>query len=105
MSAGVGGAVWAALLAVGGGLGEAPQVAGMPLPLLLLVGGVALGVLLALACRALVAGTARTRAEAADERLRDAVRGVARELVVEPVRGELAAHAAVRAGVATVLKD
>jgi hypothetical protein len=102
--AALGGGVWSALLAVGGGLGEAPQVAGMPLPLLLCVGGVVLGVLLALGCRALVAGTARARAEAADERLRDAVHEVARELVVEPVRAELSAYAAVRTNVATVLK-
>ncbi|WP_139977829.1 GTPase [Nocardioides litoris] len=100
------GLVWTGLLVVGGDLsGNAPQLAGMPVPLLLLVGGVVLGVLLALACRALVAGTARARAEAADERLRAAVHEVADELVVAPVRAELAACSTVRSRVATVLKD
>ncbi|WP_148615877.1 GTPase [Nocardioides rubriscoriae] len=100
------GGVWTALLVVGGNLAdEAPQVAGMPLPLLMLVGGVALGVLLALVCRVLVAGTARTRAAAAERRLRGAVHDVAAELVVAPVAAELAAYATVRSNVATVLKE
>ncbi len=77
----------------------------MPLPLLLLVGGVAArGRCSPWLCRALVAGTARTRAAAAEEKLRDAVHAVADELVVAPVKAELAAYATVREGLAAVLR-
>lgn len=99
------GGLWTLLLVAGGSLSEATQVAGMPLPLLLLVAGVALGVLLAIGCRFLVAGTARTRAAAAEKRLRGAVHDVTTELVVAPVKAELAAYATVRSNVAVVLKD
>jgi GTP-binding protein EngB required for normal cell division len=100
------GGLWTALLVIGGNLSDqAPQVAGMPLPLLMLVGGILLGVLLALACRVLVAGTARTRAAVAERRLRGSVHEVATELVVAPVQAELAAYSAVRSNVAVVLKD
>ncbi len=100
------GGLWTALLVVGGSLGdEAPQAAGMPVPLLMLVGGVLLGILLALGCRALVAGTARTRAAAVERRLRGAVHDVAAELVVAPVTAELTAYSTVRSNVATVLKS
>ena len=63
------------------------------LGLVLLVGGLVLGLLLALVCRALVGRAGRARAEVADSRLRSAVHEVATPLVVVPVRGELAAHA------------
>ena len=103
--AAVGGAVWTGLLVVGGGLADnAPQVAGMPLPLLLLVGGVVLGILLALLCRGLVAGTARRRASAADEALRARVHEVCTELVTDPVADELAAYAAVQSALRATLK-
>lgn len=81
-----------------------PRTAGFPVPTLLLVGGVGLGVLLAVLCRFLVAGTARRRARAADRRLREGVRDVARELVVAPVEAELAAYTAVRTGLTKALK-
>lgn len=81
-----------------------PRTVGFPVPTLLLVGGVGLGVLLAVLCRFLVAGTARRRARAADRRLRDGVRDVARELVVAPVEAELAAYTAVRTGLTKALK-
>ena len=60
--------------------------AGLPVPTLLLVGGVVLGVLLALLCRVLVAQSARRRAQRADRRLRAAVTEVTDELVVAPAR-------------------
>ncbi len=81
-----------------------PSTAGIPLPTLLLVAGVALGVLLALLCRFLVSATARRRARVADQRLREAVRSVASELVVAPVEAELVAYTAVRSGLAQALK-
>ena len=69
----VGGA-WTVALAASGSLGDdsVPAYGGIDLPILLLVGGVAVGILLALLCRA--PGRphgAQTRAAAADRRLRD----------------------------------
>jgi hypothetical protein len=81
-----------------------PEVGGFPLPTVLFLGGVVLGVLLALMCRVLVSATARSRARAADRRLRTAIAGVADELIVAPVRAELAAYDQVRDGLARALK-
>ena len=47
--------------------------------------------------------TARRRAASADKRLRAAVHDVAIELVVQPVRAELEAHAAVAKGLSQAL--
>lgn len=94
----LGGAAWTVAALVSGGLSETPRAAGVALPLLLLAGGLALGLLLGLVCRGLVAGTARTRAATADRRLREAVSSVSRELVVDPVRAELTAYATARSG-------
>jgi GTPase Era involved in 16S rRNA processing len=102
------GGAWLAALAVMGYLKlpepTTPDVGPLPLPTLLLLGGVALGVLLALVCRWLVSVTARRKAAAADRRLRAAVHKVADELVVQPVAAELAAYSAVRTHLATALK-
>lgn len=76
-----------------------PDVAGYPLPLLLLAGGVVLGILLALFCRLLVRATARRRARAADRRLRARISEVASELVVAPVQEVLAGYDAARRGI------
>ncbi len=104
--AAVGGGVWTIAAAVSGTLGDdsTPHVAGIALPLVLLIGGVVLGLVLALVCRVLVAATARTRAARADQRLRAAVSEVAGQLVVAPVKDELAAYSAVREGLARALK-
>src|SRR3954447_26729656 len=69
-----------------------PDVGQVPLPTLLLVGGVVLGILLALLCRLLVGRSARRRAQRADQRLRAAVDEVADELVVAPLAAELEAY-------------
>jgi GTPase Era involved in 16S rRNA processing len=100
------GGVWALAAVASGGLGSdaIPQVAGVALPLVLLLGGVGLGVLLALGCRLLVGVTARTRARLADRRLRDAVHEVSAELVVAPLEAELDAFRTVRNGLTTALK-
>ena len=96
------GGVWLGTLAVMGYLQlpapATPDWRGVPWPTLMLVGGVLLGVLLALVCRVLVGLTARRRARSADRRLREAIAEVSEELVVEPIRDELAAYAAARAG-------
>ncbi|QBX54341.1 ABC transporter [Nocardioides seonyuensis] len=101
------GGLWLALLAFGAyaRLPEppTPELWGFPVPTLLLLGGILLGVVLALVCRVLVSLTARSRARAADKRLRDGISEVSAELVVEPIRGELAAYEQVRSGLATAL--
>jgi hypothetical protein len=102
------GAAWLGVLAVLAYLQvsslSAPEYAGLPTPTLMLLGGIALGVLLALLCRVLVAATARRRARSADRRLRAAIHEVSQELVVQPVEAELAAYSTVRAGVAEALR-
>ena len=80
-----------------------PDVGVVPLPTLLLLAGVVLGILLALLCRALVGVSARRRADAADARLRASVHQVAGELVVTPVAAELQAHATLRESLGRVL--
>ncbi len=101
------GLVWSAVLLVDPWFGvdrpTTPDVAGFPVPLILLIGGIVLALLLAGACRLLVHGTARSRAHTADRRLRAAIAGVADELVVTPVRAELTAYDATRAGLARAL--
>jgi GTPase Era involved in 16S rRNA processing len=102
------GAAWLAALAVMGYLRlpepATPELEGFPIPTIMLVGGVVLGLLLAFLCRFLVAATARRRARAADRALRVAIGEVAAELVVEPIEAELTAYAEVRAGLATATK-
>ena len=81
-----------------------PEIAGYPLPLLVLVGGVVLGILFALFCRLLVRATARRRARAADRRLRAAIAEVADELVVKPVQDVLAGYDTARRGIDQALQ-
>jgi GTP-binding protein EngB required for normal cell division len=104
----VAGLVWSGVVLLDPQFGvtrpETPDVAGFPVPVLLLLGGVALGLLLALLCRFLVGATARSRARTADRRLRSAISSVADELVVLPVRTELAAYDEVRDGLARALR-
>jgi len=105
--AALGGALWLGLLAVLGYLrvGEptTPDVGGLPVPTVLLLGGAALGVLLALVCRFLVAATARRRAASVDRRLRETIHEVSTELVVHPIEAELAAYERVRDGLKRAL--
>jgi GTP-binding protein EngB required for normal cell division len=76
-----------------------PAVGVVPWPTLLLIGGLALGLLLAAAAGPLaVAGARRARA-VAENRLRDAVAVLGRERVVAPVRAELSAYASLREAV------
>jgi hypothetical protein len=98
--AAVGGGVWTLAAFVSGTLDDSstPHVGGIALPIVVGLGGVVLGIVLALVCRILVAGTARSRAARADQRLRSAVSEVAQDLVVSPVQQELAAYSAVRTG-------
>jgi hypothetical protein len=106
--AAIAGLAWSAVLVADPWLGvdrpDTPDVAGFPAPVLLLIGGVVLGLLLGLLCRLLVSATARSRARSADRRLRSAISTVADELVVGPVRTELAAYDTVREGLARALR-
>ena len=111
---------WLLLLAVIGGLAwlgavfatryltfempDTPEVAGYPLPLLMLAGGIVAGILFALFCRVLVRATARRRAKVADRRLRTAISEVADELVVEPVQDVLAGYDTTRKGIDQALQ-
>ena len=78
-----------------------PQWEGFSIPTLLLLGGVAGGVLLALVSRALAGWSARRRAAAADQRLRAGITTVVDDLVLAPIEAELGAYRACRDGIAT----
>jgi energy-coupling factor transporter ATP-binding protein EcfA2 len=69
-----------------------PDVGALPLPTLLAVGGVMVGLLLALLSRALARVGGRRRRARAESKLRARVETVADELVVRPVGEELAAY-------------
>ncbi|MET3963210.1 GTP-binding protein EngB required for normal cell division [Marmoricola sp. OAE513] len=71
-----------------------PEVGGVLVPALLLVGGLLGGLLLALGCRAAIGSIANGRAERAESRLRAAVEQVADELVIAPLTVELDAYRA-----------
>ena len=96
---------WLALLLAVGGLGwlgvlaalgyfqmpvpEVPRTEGWPWPTLMVAGGVALGVLLAITGRILGGWAARIRAAGAAKRLKAAVAAVAEQRIVEPVDVEI----------------
>lgn len=94
------GAAWLLLLGVGSSLRlpdpPTPEVAGVPVPTLLLVGGVVLGLLIAWLGRLLARGGALARRRRAESRLTDAIERVADELMLGPVSAELARHARAR---------
>jgi len=81
-----------------------PELQGLPVPTVMLVGGVLLGLLLAALGRLLVGMTARRRARRADARLRSAISEVSERLVVQPVEAELAAYTRVREGLRQALR-
>jgi GTP-binding protein EngB required for normal cell division len=98
--AAVGGAAWLALLLVLGILRlpepGTPTVGAVPWPTLLLLGGLALGLLLSAAVRPLAKAGARRARAVAEGTLRDAVGALGRERVIAPVRAELSAYASLR---------
>jgi GTPase Era involved in 16S rRNA processing len=103
----IAGALWLGALAGASylqlDLTDAPEVGGLPIPTLMLGGGVLVGLLLAVVCRLLVGWTARNRARSADRRLRKGLHDVCEEIVVGPIQGELTAYRQVRDGLAKAL--
>lgn len=101
LTAAVVGGLWLA----GATVGDLPEnkIGQVPVPVLLLVGGIALGVLVAVSCRMLVERSAREKAEAAQTRLRASVAQVADELVLAPLAAELDAYRATTEGLQAAL--
>ncbi|MEI2820084.1 MAG: GTP-binding protein [Marmoricola sp.] len=101
------GAGWLAALMVMGYLQmpkpETPMYYGFPLPTLMLVLAVALGVLLALLSRVFVSIGAKSRARAADKRMRSAIDGVTEELILAPISAELETYKQARTGIERAL--
>jgi len=94
------GLVWLVVLGVVGWLQlpeiGTPRVGPLPVPFLLLAGGLLLGWLLAVLSRSFARTGARRRAALIRDRLRASVAGVASERIVAPVREVLRRHAATR---------
>jgi hypothetical protein len=94
--AAVAGLVWLVVLAVVGWLQlppiDTPKVSPFPLPTLLLLGGLVLGLLGAWIARVMARAGARRRRALVGERLRVAIAEVATEQLVEPVRVVLDRH-------------
>jgi hypothetical protein len=91
------GALWLlALAALGfvqlGDVVPTPELSGFPLPTLLLIGGVALGVLVAFVAGRLNRVGARRRARRARRTLQERIGAVADDLVIAPLAAELAAR-------------
>ncbi|MGI5212455.1 GTPase [Plantactinospora sp. CA-290183] len=76
---------------------EYPMVGEVPLPTLLLLGGLLLGVLVALLVKPVIRWAARRARWRAEGRMHDAVAEVARAQVVAPVRAVLRSYAEARA--------
>ncbi|MBD3782084.1 MAG: hypothetical protein IE926_03865 [Micrococcales bacterium] len=75
---------------------DPPTVGVLPVPFVLLAGGLLLGPLLALLAAWLAAVGARRRGAVMDARLRAAIERVADAEILAPVRGVLERHAATR---------
>lgn len=82
---------------------DAPVVLGFSLPLLLLLGGLVAGIVLAVLSRVAVRASARRRAQQAEAVLTRTVAEVAEERVVAPLQAELDRYARYRAGILRAL--
>ena len=78
-----------------------PDIAGIPAPTALLVGGLLAGVLVAFLARIVNGFGARRRARRARRALDERVGAVADELVLAPLEAELAVHGRLRRALAT----
>ena len=77
---------------------------GLPVPTLMLVAGVAVGLLVAAVCRFAAKVSARHRAQRADARLRSAIASVCDEMVLMPMQAEVAAYTQCRDGLRGALR-
>jgi hypothetical protein len=82
-----------------------PRVGAVPVPTLLLLGGLALGLLTWLLLKPIVNWAARRARRRAEQRMRAAITEVAREYVVAPVREVLNAYAQARESLAAVRSE
>ncbi|UQU64865.1 50S ribosome-binding GTPase [Couchioplanes caeruleus] len=82
-----------------------PKVGEVPLPTLLLLGGLILGLLLAVVLRPIVNAGARRAGRRAEQRLRTSVTEVGREYVVAPVREVLNGYAQAREALTVVRSE
>ncbi len=100
--AAVAGALWLLALAAGSflqlGDQSTPHVAGTPVPTALLIGGVLLGILVAIGCRFGARSSAHKRAGRAEQRLRASLEAATDELVIVPMRAEVDAYRSARDG-------
>ncbi|MDO5634780.1 MAG: 50S ribosome-binding GTPase [Micrococcus sp.] len=100
----LGGAGWLGAYALAGylqfPLPDAPRVEGFPVPTLLLIGGILLGLVLALAAVPMSRVAARARGRAARRAIESRTRQVGERLVVEPLRAEIERHDRFRTAVA-----
>ncbi|MFC7546317.1 GTPase [Plantactinospora sp. GCM10030261] len=112
----VGGLQWLVTLAAAAGLGwlvvgyavralglprlDYPLVGELPLPTLLLLGGLLAGLLLAVLVKPMIKWGARRARRRADRRLRAAISDVAREYVLGPVRAVVGSYEEARAALA-----
>jgi hypothetical protein len=107
--AAVGGLLWLvggyALRALGLPELHYPKVGDVPLPTVLLLGGLLLGLLLWLLLKPVVNWGARRAQRRAEQRLRASVTEVGREYVVAPVREVLNAYAQAREALTAVRSD
>jgi GTP-binding protein EngB required for normal cell division len=98
--AAVAGALWLVVLSVLGWFRlpepDTPKWGPLPVPFLLLVGGLVVGILLALLARVLARAGARRRGARVRKRLVESIGAVARERIVGPVRAVLDRHRATR---------
>jgi GTP-binding protein EngB required for normal cell division len=82
-----------------------PKIGVVPLPSLLLLGGLVLGILLWLLLKPIVNWGARRARRRAEQRLRASITAVAREYVVAPVREVLNAYAQAREALAAARSE
>jgi GTP-binding protein EngB required for normal cell division len=82
-----------------------PKVGQVPMPTLMLLGGLLLGLLLAALLRPIVDWGAKRARRKAEQRLRSAITEVAREYVVAPVREVLNAYAQAREALTVVRSE
>jgi hypothetical protein len=102
------GGIWLGGLAVMGYLQlpepSTPEYLGLPVPTLMLLGGVVVGILVALLSRLFAKLGAGRRARSADRRLREAIAEVTDELVIGPIEAEIEAYRTTREGLAAALR-